>query len=126
LNKRIARRFVNRHGVKIAPSNRHLVFRPDALRLEARRIGGVSALARLRENSMRKILFTALGAALIALAAANAARAAERHHARRATHQHEIINSNADARDSHAEFGQAYRTYDARAWGGAISAPAGR
>jgi hypothetical protein len=74
---------------------------------------------------MRKITFTALGSALIVLAVANAASAAERHHARRATQQ-QAVHRNADVRDSYAEFGPAYRTYDARAWGGAISAPAGR
>ena len=79
-----------------------------------------------KENGMRKILFTALGSVLIALSVANAASAAERHHARRFTHQQATTNSNADVRDSHAEFGPAYHTYDARAWGGAISAPAGR
>jgi hypothetical protein len=79
-----------------------------------------------KENGMRKILFTALGSVLIALSVGNAASAAERHHARRSTHQQAATNSNADVRDSHAEFGPAYRTYDARAWGGAISAPAGR
>lgn len=77
---------------------------------------------------MRKMMLTALGSALIALSVANAASAAERHHARRVTQQ-PTYHTPTDFRDSRAEFGpvyQAYPGYDARAWGGAISAPAGR
>jgi hypothetical protein len=74
---------------------------------------------------MPKIILTALGSALIALSVANAAAAAQRHHTHRAAHQ-PAINSQMDVRDSHAEFGPLYRGYDARLWGGAISAPAGR
>jgi hypothetical protein len=82
----------------------------------------------LRENMMPimpKIILTALGSALIALSVVNAASAAQRHHPRRAAHQ-PAINSQMDGRDSYAEFGPIYRGYDARLWGGAISAPAGR
>jgi hypothetical protein len=76
---------------------------------------------------MRKIILTALGTALIALSVASAATAtaAQRHHVRRTSPQ-PTYNSNADVRDSYAQFGPAYRGDDARAWGGAISAPAGR
>jgi hypothetical protein len=82
----------------------------------------------LRENMMPimpKIILTALGSALIALSVVNAASAAQRHHPRWAAHQ-PAINSQMDGRDSYAEFGPIYRGYDARLWGGAISAPAGR
>lgn len=80
---------------------------------------------------MRKITLTALGSALIALVAVNAASAAERHHAR--THHYSTINRNADVRDSYARFGrqdypaQDYPAYadPTRAWGGTTSAPAG-
>ena len=79
---------------------------------------------------MRKIAFTTLGWALIVFSVVNAAGAAERHHARKVMRQPtantNIVNTNINARDSYAEFGPAYRGYDARAWGGAISAPAGR
>ena len=74
---------------------------------------------------MPKIILTALGSALIALSVANAASATQRHHARRAAHQ-PAVNSQMEVRDSYAEFGPLYRSYDARLWGGAISAPAGR
>jgi hypothetical protein len=85
---------------------------------------------------MRKIIFAALGSALIALSVVNAANAAERHHARRAMQQ-PTYHTHTDPRDSRAEFGPVYQSYpsyderswgggDARAWGGAISAPAGR
>jgi hypothetical protein len=76
---------------------------------------------------MPKIILTALGSALIALSVANAvsASAAQRHHARRAAHQ-PASNSQMDSRGSYAEFGPLYQGYDARLWGGAISAPAGR
>jgi hypothetical protein len=77
---------------------------------------------------MRKIIFTALGTALMVLSAANAAGAAERHHARRVVQQ-PAYHTDTDLRDSRAEFAPvypSYPTYDARAWGGAISAPAGR
>jgi hypothetical protein len=73
---------------------------------------------------MRKITLAALGSALIALSVANAAGAAERHHARRSARQ-PTIDTHAAVRDSYAQFGQAYPGYDARVWGGAISAPAG-
>jgi hypothetical protein len=84
---------------------------------------------------MRKIIFTALGSALIALSVANAASAAERHHPRRAVQQ-PTYDHNTNLRNSRAEFGPVYPSYpaydprgwgggDARAWGGAISAPAG-
>jgi hypothetical protein len=74
---------------------------------------------------MRRITFTALGSALMALSLANAANAAARQHARRAAMQPRV-NINAEFRDSRAGVGPAYQTYDARAWGGAVSAPAGR
>jgi hypothetical protein len=74
---------------------------------------------------MRKITLTALGSALIALSVANAADAAAHHHHARRSTQQPTIDTHADVRDSHAEFGQAYPGYDARVWGGAISAPAG-
>jgi hypothetical protein len=72
---------------------------------------------------------------LIALSVANAASAAERHHARRVAQQ-PAYDTKTDFRNSRAEFGPVYRSYpaydtrawgggDARAWGGAISAPAG-
>jgi hypothetical protein len=73
---------------------------------------------------MRKITLAALGSALIALSVANAAGAAERHHARRSARQ-PTIDTHANVYDSYARFGQAYPGYDARVWGGAISAPAG-
>jgi hypothetical protein len=73
---------------------------------------------------MRKIVLTALGAAMIALTVASPAGAAERHHARR-TAQHATIKTNTEVRDSFAQFGPAYPGYDARVWGGAMSAPAG-
>jgi hypothetical protein len=87
------------------------------------------------ENIMQKIIFTALGSALIALSAANAASAAERHHARRVAPQ-QAYDARTDFRNSRAEFGPLYQSSpnydarnwgggDARAWGGAISAPAG-
>jgi hypothetical protein len=72
---------------------------------------------------MRNIIFMAW--ALIALLAANPASAAQRHHPHRAVQQ-TAVDGNAGVRDSHAEFGPTYQGYDARAWGGAISAPAGR
>jgi hypothetical protein len=74
---------------------------------------------------MRKIILTTLGTALLALAVTNAASATARHHARKVT-PHPTVGTNADPRDSYAEFGPAYRGYDARLWGGAMSAPAGR
>jgi hypothetical protein len=80
---------------------------------------------KLREKIMRKITLIVLGSALVVLSVVNAAGAAERHHARRTTPQ-PTIHTNTDVRDSLAEFGPAYRAYDARAWGGAMSAPAGR
>jgi hypothetical protein len=84
---------------------------------------------------MRKIIFTVLGSALMALSVANAASAAERHHARRAVQQ-PTYDNNTNLRNSRAEYRPVYRSYpaydtrawgggDARAWGGAISAPAG-
>ena len=74
---------------------------------------------------MRRIILTAVGSALIALSVANAASAAERHHhARRVAHQ-PTVTTTVDPRDSYAQFGPTYQAYDARAWGGAISAPAG-
>jgi hypothetical protein len=78
---------------------------------------------------MRKIVFTALGSALMALSVANAASAAERHHARWTAPQPWAYDNNINLRDSRAEFGPVYPSYpvyDARVWGGAISAPAGR
>jgi hypothetical protein len=72
---------------------------------------------------MRRIIFTALGSALLALSVATA-NAAVHHHARRATQQ-PTVNGNAGVRDSRAEFEPAYQSYDARLWGGAMSAPAG-
>ena len=85
---------------------------------------------------MRKIIFTALGSALIVLSVANAAGAAERHHHARRAVQQPTYDNNSRLRDSRAEFGPVYQSYptydtrawgggDARAWGGAISAPAG-
>jgi hypothetical protein len=74
---------------------------------------------------MRKIALTALGAALITLTVATAAAAAERHHARRIT-PHAEVSTNTDACYSCWAFGSTYPGYDARVWGGAMSAPAGR
>jgi hypothetical protein len=74
---------------------------------------------------MRKIVFIALGAAWIALSVLSGAGAAERHHARRTTAQ-PTVRAGTDLRNAYAQFGRAYRVYDARAWGGAVSAPAGR
>jgi hypothetical protein len=74
---------------------------------------------------MRNIILTAVGSALIALSLAGAASATERHHGRRIGH-HPIVSYQPDVRDSYAEFGPVYRGYDARVYGGAISAPAGR
>jgi hypothetical protein len=74
---------------------------------------------------MPRIILTALGSALVVLSVANPASAAQRHHARHVAHQ-PAVNSQMDVRDSYAEFGPLYRGYDARLWGGAISAPAGR
>jgi hypothetical protein len=124
LNKKIARRFVNCRTLKIAFADATSCSRQTHRALSAARLAGESTLANLREKMMRKITLTALGSALIALSMANAAVAAERHHARRSAQQ-PTLGTRADVRDSYAEFAPAYRAYDARVWGGAMSAPAG-
>jgi hypothetical protein len=74
---------------------------------------------------MRNIVFIALSVAWIALSVSSGAGAAERHHAPRTAAQ-PTVHTKTDARNADAQFGRAYRVYDARAWGGAVSAPAGR
>ena len=78
---------------------------------------------------MKKIIYTTLASALVVLAVANAASAAERHHARRQVQQ-PTVGTNVDPRDSYAAFGFRGPGYDggnnARIYGGALSAPAGR